>query len=141
MLKLRERGKGYILNVGSLAGNQATPFFTSYAASKGYVHRFTLGLRHELRQFGINVACLQPGYVKTNFDSNALVDNAKYLAISEKNGLSPRRVAQIGLRAVLKNKGTAIAGLTNSIAYRLGKLVPEPLKAVAIKIVVARLTK
>lgn len=139
--KMMEKKRGYILNVGSLAGNQATPFFASYAASKGYVHRFTLGLRHELRRFGINVTCLQPGYVKTNFDSNAQISNAKYLAVSEKGALSPSRVARIGLRAMYRNRGTSIAGLLNAIAYRLGKLVPETVKASAVNIFVSRLIK
>ena len=60
----------------SIAGVQATPFFASYAASKSYVHSFSAGLRRELARHGIAVTCLQPGFVKTGFDTGC-VKNSK----------------------------------------------------------------
>ncbi len=139
--KMKARGSGHILNLGSLGGNQATPYFASYAASKRYVHEYSLALRCELRGTGVHVSCLQPGFVKTNFDKNALIDNYRYLSVSEKGGLSAEQVARIGLRGMFRNQGTIVAGLMNNVTLFLGKLVPGPLKATAIKFGVERLTR
>ena len=46
------RAGGRILNVGSLAGNFALPYFASYAASKSYVLSYSLALRAELAILG-----------------------------------------------------------------------------------------
>lgn len=49
---MRDRGSGRILNVGSFAGLNATPYFAAYAATKSYVLSFSLALRAELKPRG-----------------------------------------------------------------------------------------
>ena len=68
---MKAKAGGRILNVGSLAGNFALPYFASYAASKSYVLSYSLALRAELRASGVSVCCLLPGYVRTAFDGSA----------------------------------------------------------------------
>ncbi len=127
--KMKEKGGGYILNVGSLAGNQPTPLFSSYAASKGYVHNFSAALRRELKACGVKVTCLVPGYVGTNFDGNAGISNERYLALSRRGGQTPSKVARIGLRAMFRGRGRVTVGLANKLLAFFAGLIPSGVKA------------
>jgi short-subunit dehydrogenase len=54
-----------ILNIGSVSGQFGWPFLGGYGGSKHALHGMTETLRRELRPFGIQVALIIPGYVKT----------------------------------------------------------------------------
>lgn len=122
---MRARGRGRILNVGSFAGLNATPYFAAYAATKSYVLSFSLALRAELAPGGVGVTCLLPGYVRTNFDAAAGIRSAKYLAFSERNAMDAAAVAWIGLRALARNSAYEIAGARNKLAAFLLGLLPR----------------
>jgi short-subunit dehydrogenase len=124
---MRTRGYGDILNVGSFAGLNATPFFASYAATKSYVLNFSLALRAELSATGINVCCLMPGYVRTGFDANAGIESAKYENFSQANSMGAAEVAAIGLAALASRKPAVIAGARNRFAAFLFGLLPRSL--------------
>lgn len=64
---MREAGGGRIVNVGSIAGRIATPFFGPYAASKHAVEGVTDAMRRELRPHNIKVSLIRPGYINTPF--------------------------------------------------------------------------
>ncbi len=69
---MRARRRGCIVNVGSIAGKVTLPWLTLYSASKSAVGALTEGLRMELRRDGVRTMLVCPGYVKTNFQKNAL---------------------------------------------------------------------
>ena len=70
---MRARGRGHIVNLGSVAG--LYPLFTAvYGASKGAVHLFSQNLRIELLGSGIRVTELCPGRVATEFFAAAIDD-------------------------------------------------------------------
>lgn len=122
---MRDRGSGRILNVGSFAGLNATPYFAAYAATKSYVLSFSLALRAELRPRGVGVTCLLPGYVRTNFDAAAGIRSARYLAFSERNAMDAADVARIGLRALARGRAWTVAGARNRLAAFLLGLLPR----------------
>lgn len=124
---MRARGQGDILNVGSFAGLNATPFFASYAATKSYVLYYSLALRAELASTGINVCCLMPGYVRTDFDANAGIESDKYKAFSHANSMGATEVAKIGIDALARRKPAVIAGVRNRFASFLFGLLPRSL--------------
>ena len=64
---LREQGSGTIVNITSLAGLVPLPFWGFYNASKAALESLTETLREELRPFGIRVAAIEPGSIKTPF--------------------------------------------------------------------------
>lgn len=130
--KMMTKGKGRILNVGSFAGNQATPYFASYAASKRYVHDFSTALRYELKRHGVTVTCLVPGFVSTAFDTNAGIANSRYLSFSKRSSLPPSQVARIGLNAMFKGKARVTAGIPNKLLGIAAALIPPRVKAAAI---------
>lgn len=119
------RGSGRILNVGSFAGLNATPYFASYAATKSYVLSFSLALRAELAASGVSVTCLLPGYVATDFDGNAGIESPAYLRFSKANSLGAEAVASIGLAALERGKAYTIAGGRNHVAAFFLGLLPR----------------
>jgi len=122
---MKARGSGRILNVGSFAGLNATPYFASYAATKSYVLNFSLALRAELKTAGVVVTCLLPGYVRTDFDDNAGIDSAAYKKFSNANSLGADAVAAIGLKALSNARGFVIAGARNRVAAFFFGLLPK----------------
>lgn len=61
----KRNGPGRIVNVSSVGGAMVTPFMTCYGASKHAVEAITQGLRRELKVFGIQVAAVEPSFIKT----------------------------------------------------------------------------
>ena len=68
---MHARKAGKIINMSSLAGLVPVPFWGFYNASKFAVEGFTETLRHELKPFGIRVAMVEPGSIKTPFYAQA----------------------------------------------------------------------
>jgi short-subunit dehydrogenase len=127
--EMRVRSAGSILNIGSLTANQPSPYFASYGASKSYVKNYSLALREELKPWGVNVTCVQPGYIRTAFDDNCRIASEKYKRFSYKNGMPPERVARIALRAEQRRRACVNAGWTNSLMALAAKLIPANLIA------------
>jgi 3-oxoacyl-[acyl-carrier protein] reductase len=64
---LRERGGGWILNIGSLAGKNPFAGGAAYNASKFGLLGFSEATMLDVRQDGIRVSCIMPGSVNTHF--------------------------------------------------------------------------
>lgn len=95
----KEKDKGYILNVASIAGFMAGPYMATYYATKAYVLHFTEALNEELRRTGshVYIGALCPGPVDTNFNKVAGVK----FAIP---GLESYKVAEYAIEKMLKRK-------------------------------------
>jgi short-subunit dehydrogenase len=74
---MASRGRGAILIVSSMAGNQPMPNLGVYAASKAAVTSFAEMLHAELRPSGVTVTALCPGAVATEFSSVADMAHAE----------------------------------------------------------------
>ena len=57
------RGRGHIINLGSIAGTYPYPGGNVYGATKAFVHQFSLDLRSDLHGTGVRVTCVEPGQV------------------------------------------------------------------------------
>jgi 3-hydroxy acid dehydrogenase/malonic semialdehyde reductase len=55
------RGRGHVINLGSVAGSYPYPGGNVYGASKAFVHQFSLNLRSDLHGTGVRVTCIEPG--------------------------------------------------------------------------------
>lgn len=64
---MRERGRGRIINVSSIAGRWVTPGSGWYGASKHALEALSDALRLELHAFGLRVVLVEPGLIATNF--------------------------------------------------------------------------
>lgn len=62
---LRASGQGRVVNVGSMFGDIAFPFFAAYSASKFGLRGWSEGLRRELADLGIGVTYCAPRGTRT----------------------------------------------------------------------------
>lgn len=128
------RGRGFLLNVSSVASFQPAPKLAVYAATKAYVTSLTESLHEEVRGAGVHVTALCPGLTRTEFQSVSNTDSyaSHYPTFV---WLEAREVAQTGLDDVAKGKALSVPGalykgmvtgssvLPRGLARRLSSLV------------------
>jgi short-subunit dehydrogenase len=78
--RMRETGRGKIINISSVSGMLAMPTMASYSASKYALEGACEALWYEVRPFGISVSLIQPGFVRS--DSYERVKFSKEAKIS-----------------------------------------------------------
>jgi short-subunit dehydrogenase len=66
-----DRGRGWIVNVSSVGGRVTFPFFGAYHASKYALEALSDALRVELHPFGVGVALVEPGPIRSQFSERA----------------------------------------------------------------------
>jgi short-subunit dehydrogenase len=64
---MRERRRGRIINISSVVGRLALPFFGPYNATKHAIEAFSDAMRNELKLFGVDVVLIEPGAIATGF--------------------------------------------------------------------------
>lgn len=84
---MREQRSGRIVNVSSVLGFLPAPYMALYSASKHAVEGLSETLDHEVRQFGIRVALVEPSFTKTNLDLNAPQTVARIPEYSKELGI------------------------------------------------------
>ena len=111
---MRERRSGIIINVGSLGGRFALPYFSSYSSSKFAVQGFTQSLRYELFSFGIKVVLIEPNDIKTSITPEFISKtNSEYSHVAER------------VRDILKVNMT-LADPPQKVADKILKVVRKP---------------
>jgi short-subunit dehydrogenase len=63
--RMAERGRGHLVGISSLAGWIVTPKMGVYAATKMFLQVYCDGLHLDLRSAGVQVTCINPGFVKS----------------------------------------------------------------------------
>jgi short-subunit dehydrogenase len=91
---MRAQRNGRILNVGSGLGFIPAPYNAYYSATKHALEGYSESLDHEVREFGVRVAVIEPAATKTSFESSTVqadkrlatydASRAKYLAAFER---------------------------------------------------------
>jgi uncharacterized protein len=124
--KMREQGSGAIVNISSVAGHIAVPYMAAYGATKHALNCFTKAARLELRNSGVQINNVCPGYVKTEFSNNAVRggDNVG-VAGSIKRGITGDRVARAVLKAYLENKREVVVPWTDRLTIGFYRLLPN----------------
>lgn len=90
---MRGQGRGRILNVGSGLGFIPAPYSAYYSATKHALEGYSESLDHEVREFGVRVAVIEPAATRTSFENSTVLadrplsaydaSRAKYLAAYE----------------------------------------------------------
>jgi NADP-dependent 3-hydroxy acid dehydrogenase YdfG len=62
---MKARGRGHIVNLGSMAGGWIFPGMPAYAMTKAAIHNLSQTLRLDLHGSGVRVSCIAPGRVET----------------------------------------------------------------------------
>jgi 3-hydroxy acid dehydrogenase / malonic semialdehyde reductase len=82
-----ERGRGHVVNVGSVAASYPYPGGNVYGASKAFVHQFSENLKADLAGTGVRVTVVEPGMAETEFSLVRLKDAEKARKVYE--GMQP----------------------------------------------------
>jgi NAD(P)-dependent dehydrogenase (short-subunit alcohol dehydrogenase family) len=102
-MSTRNGGKGgVIVNLSSVAAKLGSPnTYVDYAASKGAIDSFTVGLGHEVASEGIRVAAIRPGLIDTEIHAS---------------GGEPDRAHRLAGSVPMKRVGTAVE-IANAIVW------------------------
>lgn len=120
-----QRGRGRILNVGSIAAHLPGPLMANYYASKAWVLWFSLALADELRGTGVTVTVLSPGTTRTRFFDRAGMDEQG--VFEGFTTLEAANVARAGYRAMKKGRREVIPGLAYKTISLLLHVIPRRL--------------
>ena len=118
------RGRGYLLNVSSVASFQASPGLGVYAATKAYVTSLTEALHSEVSGSGVHVTALCPGLTKTEFQDHS---NTSGLAsrVPDLAWTTVEQVASTGLNDVASNKTISVPGALYKVAVTTSDVLPR----------------
>jgi short-subunit dehydrogenase len=117
-----ERKRGGILNIASIVAFQAIPYWTTYAATKAFVLAFGEGLAYELRDSGVRVVTVCPGFTKTGLYADSGVPG---LAGSLLPFATPEEVVRVALSAYDAGRVVRVVGLTNRLLALSGAFTPR----------------
>lgn len=141
---MRERGKGLIINIGSVAGIFAIPFQSLYSSSKFALEGLTEALRIELAPYkNVNACLVEPGDVKTGFTAARVYVNkpedspynrryakaVRQMEKDEENGLPPSSVTRLALIMIKRKKPPVrkVTGVQYKVLVFLKRLLPSRL--------------
>jgi uncharacterized protein len=120
------RGRGWVLNVSSVASFQAAPNLAVYAATKAYVTSLSEATHEELRSTGVKVTALCPGLTRTEFQE---VSGGEGLTekLPDFAWMTADEVAETGLRDAAKGVVVSVPGLANKAMVSTSSLLPRML--------------
>lgn len=119
---MQNKKRGMILNLASTAAYVPGPYMAIYYASKAYVLSFSEAIHEELKQDGIFVTALCPGYTKSTFHDRA---GKSRLMSGWLPKMSAEQVAKIGYDALMKNKRVVTSGFLNKLSLLMMYLTPN----------------
>jgi short-subunit dehydrogenase len=116
------RGSGGILNVSSLAGLQPGPMNATYGATKAFVTSFTQAVHEELKDTGVAVTVLCPGFTRTGFQEAA---NAPASDVPGFMWQEADEVALAGLDGLARNHAVVTPGVVNKTLGAFSEVFPH----------------
>ena len=124
-----ERGRGWIVNVSSVAGYVPNG---TYAAAKAWVTTFTESLSGELSGTGVTATAVCPGFTRTEFHARA---NMRMGALPDWAWLDARRVAREGLAAARAGRAVNVPSKRYHALVLATQYTPRPLLRRATRLV------
>ncbi|MEH0154120.1 SDR family oxidoreductase [Limibacter armeniacum] len=138
--QMRERKSGTIINIGSLTGRFALPYYSSYCATKFALSGFTQSLRSEMMDFGVKVVLIEPNDIGTSIVPEFLCRNeAEYYPMANKvrekvkanmaHAESPQIIVNAVVNAIEKRdtKPVYVAGGNAGLLKFVKRLLPDKL--------------
>jgi len=120
---MRQRRRGTIINVSSIAAFQPLPYLAVYAATKAFVRHFSEALWAELKPLGIRVLAVCPGPTATEFFERADMTRNPALISGQD---SPAQIVAETLAALDTDVATLVPGhARNRLLAVAGRLVPR----------------
>lgn len=119
---MRAQGRGWIVNVSSVAGRMGQPDEAAYSASKFAVAGLSEALSYELAPLGIHVAVVYPALVRTEMFTPEIL--ARMPATAKRTFMEPPAFARAVLAALARGKHEITVPRYVGIAYVVRELLP-----------------
>lgn len=119
---MRKQKSGRIVNISSMGGKMYTPFGAWYHATKYALEGWSDCLRIELKQFGIDVAIVEPGGIQTEWGDIAM-DNLDKISGSGPYASMVKKVVENSHKT--KNKLTPVDALGKEITKAASEKNPK----------------
>lgn len=119
---MAERGSGRVLNVASMASFVPAPTLATYAATKAYILSLSEALVEELRDSGVTVTTLCPGFTETNMlsDTRSAAKKLPRFMVGD-----AEEVARSGYRACMAGAAIEVPGNLNLAETLVSRSLPK----------------
>lgn len=115
----------HILQLDSLSAFQPVPYITTYGATKAFVLSYSRAMNRELKDRGIRMMAMNPGWVKTEFFNHACQTNGNEVQYYDRLYDADFCVAY-GLKDLYRSKKDySVPGFFTRMQVRLVKLLPH----------------
>jgi short-subunit dehydrogenase len=120
-----KQGFGTIINISSVAGHIPVPYKAAYSATKFALNAIGKAARIELKDTGVNILTVCPGYIATNFSKNVVRGHVRRrLGGPVRKGPTPDLIARAALDGYLKNKREVVAPTRDGLIVKLYQIWP-----------------
>lgn len=113
-----------MLNIASQASFQPAPYLNLYSASKAFVRNYSRALNVELREKGITVTAVCPGWIDTNLFVRAKI-GAEKAPHNFAGMVTPDKVAAKALRDAQNGRDISVYSLYVKAAHVVAKILPQ----------------
>jgi NAD(P)-dependent dehydrogenase (short-subunit alcohol dehydrogenase family) len=149
LLPMIRNARGRVVFMSSIGGRRAIPYLSPYNASKHAIEAIGDALRQELRQFGVEVALVEPGSVATPFWDKGLAEAPRARAAmdpellelyareldlveaasrkSAARGIPPEKVAEAVVHALTASRPRTryLVGPDAKVQGAIGRVLPD----------------
>ena len=123
-----QRGSGHLVFMSSLSGKAATPGASMYAATKFGLRGFALALREDLREHGVGVSVVLPGFIS---DAGLFAD----AGVTLRRGVgtrTPQDVAAAVIRAIAQDRAEVeVAPIGLRVGATFASFAPDTAAAIS----------
>ena len=118
---MKARGRGHIVNIGSIFGSINFAHFATYSSSKAGLRGFSQALRRELSGTGVGVTYVAPRAVRTALNSEKVMAFAR---LTHMNMDEPAAIAARIMATIQARRPEAYFGFPESLFVRVNALAP-----------------
>jgi len=133
LVAMCERKCGNIINVASLASFLYGQAAAEYCATKAFLRYFSLCLQEDVRQYGVKVQALCPGFVHTEFHAAETMKGFDKGAFPKLAWLDCDRVVRDSLRAIQKKRHRVV--VIPSLRYKVMLVLYRALSPIVAPII------
>jgi len=136
--KMVTRGRGAVLNVGSIAGMIPSPAMAAYSATKAYMNHLSETMTAELTGTGVTMTVVCPGPISTEFQEVAGANEGiTRPPMPPVMHIDAVKCAEDAIQAMVKGKARVIPGivprLLATVTDSLPRLVVRPMVANVVR--------
>ena len=121
VIGMRSRKRGALINVSSGTAFVPSLYNAAYSATKAYLGILSLTIAEELRDSGVEVVTVYPGFTRTEFQQRAQFDVSKVPAFLWQDA---SEVVAEALASLESGRQFCVPGVLNKVAIALNHLVP-----------------